>query len=298
MANERDDKYENQEEGEYHFSDDHVNYETESEASKTDTTSAGLTRKETIIAKLKQHRRTLIGVGVILVLLFVIYKMLTPAPTVPATEISQLGAKQAPTVPAPAPAPKIVAIPPAAPVQPPQQQIVAQQPSTPPPAAAGMDTAQVKMLMDRLTTLEEQNTKIANLLQTEYAQKMTDYETQNRALQTKLQDLSTRLSMVETNSNRLTRSPRSPVRVMPMKNSQASVVITPRVAEPKMIYTVQAIIPGRAWLKSDAGDTVTVAEGDVLKGYGRVTKIDPYDGVVVIDTGSKMITLSYGVNGD
>ena len=69
-------------------------------------------------------------------------------------------------------------------------------------------------------------------------------------------------------------------------------------AQPKIAYAVQAIIPGRAWLKSDAGDTVTVAEGDILKGFGRITKIDPYDGIVNIDTGNKVITLSYGVNGE
>jgi hypothetical protein len=62
-----------------------------------------------------------------------------------------------------------------------------------------------------------------------------------------------------------------------------------------MNYSVQAIIPGRAWLKSDSGDTVTVAEGDMLRGYGRVTKIDPYDGIVNIDTGGKVVTLSYGM---
>ncbi len=61
---------------------------------------------------------------------------------------------------------------------------------------------------------------------------------------------------------------------------------------------MQAIIPGRAWLKSDSGDTVTVAEGDLLKGYGRVTKIDPYDGVVTIDNGNRIVTLSYGSGGD
>ena len=70
------------------------------------------------------------------------------------------------------------------------------------------------------------------------------------------------------------------------------------VIVPRIIYSVQAIIPGRAWLKSEAGDTVTVAEGDMLKGLGRITKIDPYDGVVEIDTGNKIISLSYGTNGN
>jgi hypothetical protein len=71
-----------------------------------------------------------------------------------------------------------------------------------------------------------------------------------------------------------------------------------RQVEPQATYTVQAIIPGRAWLKSDSGETVTVAEGDTLRGYGRVVKIDPYDGVVAIDIGGKIISLSYGVTAE
>jgi hypothetical protein len=39
---------------------------------------------------------------------------------------------------------------------------------------------------------------------------------------------------------------------------------------------------------------VTVAEGDILKNYGKIIKIDPYDGVVQIDAGGKIVTLSYG----
>ena len=50
-------------------------------------------------------------------------------------------------------------------------------------------------------------------------------------------------------------------------------------------------------VESESGETVTVAEGDALKGYGRIAKIDPYDGVVMIDTGTRTISLSYGVNG-
>jgi hypothetical protein len=32
----------------------------------------------------------------------------------------------------------------------------------------------------------------------------------------------------------------------------------------------------------------------MVRGLGRVTKIDPYDGVVEINTGNKIISLSYG----
>ena len=60
---------------------------------------------------------------------------------------------------------------------------------------------------------------------------------------------------------------------------------------------MQAIIPGRAWLRTENGETITVAEGDMLKSLGRVTKIDPYDGTILIDTGVKVLTLTYG-NGE
>ena len=64
--------------------------------------------------------------------------------------------------------------------------------------------------------------------------------------------------------------------------------------EIKVAFSVQAIIPGRAWLRSDNGEALTVAEGDTIKGFGRVTKIDPYDGIVEVNTGNKVVSLSYG----
>ena len=82
-------------------------------------------------------------------------------------------------------------------------------------------------------------------------------------------------------------------------SKQQAVEATPQPAaatEPKIAYTVQAIIPGRAWLRSDAGDTVTVTEGDVIKDVGRITKIDPYDGIVQVNTGTKVVSLTYGNN--
>ena len=63
---------------------------------------------------------------------------------------------------------------------------------------------------------------------------------------------------------------------------------------PRIPYTVQAIIPGRAWLRAKNGDTVTVAEGDDIKGIGRVTKIDPYDGVVEVNVQGRSVSLTYG----
>ena len=138
--------------------------------------------------------------------------------------------------------------------------------------------------------LEQQNTAIMNLLQTEYAQKISDAEVQANTVRGKLDELNRRMNPMEANINKLTQAIQSsgmPASLgMPVAKSVG----------PKITYTVQAIIPGRAWLKSENGDTVTVAEGDTLKGLGRVVKINPYDGVVDISVGNRIVTLSYGIS--
>lgn len=58
-------------------------------------------------------------------------------------------------------------------------------------------------------------------------------------------------------------------------------------------YFVDAVIPGRAWLKGEDGTTVTVAVGDKLPGYGTITEINPYSGVVMTSKGA----IPYGVSG-
>lgn len=60
---------------------------------------------------------------------------------------------------------------------------------------------------------------------------------------------------------------------------EARVVIT----EPE--YTVHAVVPGRAWLKSAKGQIVTVAEGDSIGNYGKILVIDAANGVVLTSSG-------------
>jgi len=165
---------------------------------------------------------------------------------------------------------------------------------------------------DQINALAAENSRLMNQLQVEYAQKLAVFSTQSKEMQDQLQSLNARVSGIETQLNQLLQTlnkqnpaagPSSSNTMVPPPPGGAN-AIAPSAAnaivpissgvETKLPFAVQAIIPGRAWLKSDNGDTLTVAEGDTLKGYGRITKIDPYDGTVLIDTGSKMLTLSYG----
>lgn len=54
-------------------------------------------------------------------------------------------------------------------------------------------------------------------------------------------------------------------------------------------YEVQAIVPGRAWLLTKEGNTLTVAVGDSLPGDGIVVGIDVLSGVVTTSSG-KILT--------
>lgn len=53
-------------------------------------------------------------------------------------------------------------------------------------------------------------------------------------------------------------------------------------------YSVQAVIPGRAWLRGPNVITMTVIVGSTIPGLGKVTFIDPIRGNVVTDRGVKL----------
>ena len=50
-------------------------------------------------------------------------------------------------------------------------------------------------------------------------------------------------------------------------------------------YYIQAVIPGRAWLIASNGTTLTVREGSLIAGYGRVRLIDSNQGRVTTSSG-------------
>ena len=312
MANERyEEEGQEEGEGEYHFSDDQANYDMDMGAAKGPAAAAtAFPTKESITDKLKQHRRIVIGIVVFIILLGIVYKLVAPSSS-PVTDF-QPNAPASAKVTKKAMAPSLSA--PSQSQMPQQQQTVTtttsaavQQPVTTQPvvtvtqpAVSNNPSVENTNLVDRVTTLEQQNAAMMSLMQTQYAQKIADNEAQNMTLRNQVQELTARISNMEVAFRQLTKILRGANTSSPSSASANRAVIqqTAQAARLRSTYTVQAIIPGRAWLKSDAGDTVTVAEGDVLKDFGRITKIDPYDGIVDIDTGSKIVSLSYGATGD
>jgi intracellular multiplication protein IcmG len=65
------------------------------------------------------------------------------------------------------------------------------------------------------------------------------------------------------------------------------------VAVPPIVYHLQAIVMGRAWLVGSDGSTDTVSVGDKLKNYGTVLSVDLNQGKVVTSSGK---TIGYGAD--
>ncbi|MDP3559241.1 MAG: type IVB secretion system protein IcmG/DotF [Legionellaceae bacterium] len=77
-------------------------------------------------------------------------------------------------------------------------------------------------------------------------------------------------------------------RPKPMPKKRTMLQYKPR---PSVTYSVQAVIPGRAWLIANNGRTVTVREGITLPGYGVIKLIDPNQGRIITSSG-RVITFS------
>lgn len=62
-----------------------------------------------------------------------------------------------------------------------------------------------------------------------------------------------------------------------------------KVWVPAPQWFVQAVIPGRAWLISRRGKTLTVRKGSSIPGYGTVKAIDPHKGLVIMSYGKNIM---------
>lgn len=296
----------NDHEEEYHYVDDQPEYELDHDQKVIEKEIADDNFRKRFVNKLKQNKRIVLGVLVFLLLLFIVYRMIVPVNQTANVDLTEgqtlVGNSVKKTNPTPVTLTKInEAKPPIA-----TNQIITSPRVVSEEVVPHVD--QIKQLSDRIVSLEQQNTAIMNLLQTQFMQKISDADAERSQMRSQMRQLESHVDTMESAFHQLVKlieaSSLSKEHAQQTMNTQAGSGSAANVGGDEAAsqvatnYTVQAIIPGRAWLKSASGDTLTVADGDHLKGLGRVTRIDPYDGVVIIDTGKKMITLTYGVGGD
>lgn len=99
-----------------------------------------------------------------------------------------------------------------------------------------------------------------------------------------LKSVNTKLMNQEKSINQL----KSSIKSMLAENDRVSAMAKRR--REAVLYTVNAIVPGRVWLKAANGHEFTASVGDRLDGYGTILKIEADYGRVVTSTGRVIYT--------
>lgn len=119
---------------------------------------------------------------------------------------------------------------------------------------------------------------------------VTELNSSVAQLQTSIQTLDSRISDMSNSMNTLTQEverQKSQLDALKTAKKPAKKPVHHYSAPAKpMVYFINAVIPGRAWLKSSKGTTITVNEGSQIPGYGRVKKIDAYQETVTTSRGT------------
>lgn len=113
----------------------------------------------------------------------------------------------------------------------------------------------------------------------------SDVSRLNQQIETLNQSLQRTQTMIQSQSQEIAR--------LLAKASQPRYIHRPVVRKPviRVSYAIQAVIPGRAWLIGSNGSTITVRDGSVVPGYGRIKMIDSVQGKIYTTSG-RMIEFS------
>lgn len=161
--------------------------------------------------------------------------------------------------------------------------ITAQASAPPTQASQPQQTAQDSDYSDELAALQSGATQNSS--------QITNIENQINTLTSTVNSIQSNVAAVTTQLQAIASS------LQQQQAQLASLLVkakppTPTVAKPKYqavapaSYSIQAMVPGRAWLIGADGGTITVAVGDYLVGYGKVVAINPLRGTVSTSNGA------------
>lgn len=166
-------------------------------------------------------------------------------------------------------------------------------PAAPTPSATAAEQAATADLQKRIENLEGQVTQLNAQIATNAQQNVANQEQiaslikALTASQAQVDKLNAAMQALITAANQATSSG------TPSGDQQSG--YNTGSMQSSADYYVQAIIPGRAWLKNSQGQVITVGPGDPVPGYGTVTNINPQSGSVTTSTGTNIV---FGINAD
>lgn len=167
-------------------------------------------------------------------------------------------------------------------------------------------SAALNSLVGKIEAMDENQVR---LISGKLNAQAVDFEKQNAALQTKMTDLQAQvadlkkqLTVSQAHITELQGKVHSLIQGYTGSfnaNGQATYRAVPEAQPAKpaaktvnsvVTYTVRAVVPGRAWLSASNGETMTIAVGDKLPGYGDVVDINSMNGTVVTSSGAVIKT--------
>lgn len=169
---------------------------------------------------------------------------------------------------------------------------------------APVPTAVVKSAMPVIPTPQPQPIQAVQNPPSEFSQKISALEVSQGSISSDVSSLNNQISTLSTNVNDLNAKIEGLTQAMNSLAAQASAqsqqfatilsaqtkpivkhVVKTAPAPASIYYYIQAVIPGRAWLVSANGSTITVREGSNVPGYGVIKLIDPAQGRIVTSSG-------------
>lgn len=158
-------------------------------------------------------------------------------------------------------------------------------------ATANQNSANTTSLHDAVNFYNQNRKETQQLEQLEATSQsigteITNLQNTTQSLQSSVDNINTQLSQLNTALTALTNQ----MQTQENRWIQSQKRIKPRIVPKKPIvlqstYQTLALVPGRAWLKSSKGATITVSEGSEIPGYGTVTRIDVPSGRIVTSSG-------------
>lgn len=153
-----------------------------------------------------------------------------------------------------------------------------------------LPSVQIPTQQTSINTGSDLNTQLSDMHQNDVAtsQQMAAISDQLSALNATTQNLGNAIDSINQQLSSLSAQ---------IQSTQLSINALQVKQKPKITYHkvhkvptakwyVQALVPSRAWLVDANGRTITVAKGDLLPGYGRITYISVIHGIVNTSSGA------------
>ena len=176
---------------------------------------------------------------------------------------------------------------------PPRTQITSQPIETAPAPAPSVEPAPVNLPVQQVEVRSDTvlNDRVAGLEQSQQntTSQVSSLSQQVITLNNNMSNLNTKITSLDQAITNLAtqmakQSEEISVLIVRSQPKKPKVHVHHVITKP-VIYHIQAVIPGRAWLIASNGSTLTVREGIKVAGYGTINLIDSIQGRILTSSG-------------